>query len=393
MVFKKIRYYIFLKDVLIISLTAFGGAQAHMALFLDYLVRKRGYLSEKDMIELHALCQLLPGGSSTQMITAIGFKIGGIPLAYMSLIVWVLPAVSIMTAAGILISLLDARNAPMLFVRFVQPMAVGFVSYAAWKICLKTIETKTAWVLMISTAIFSYFISSPYTFPVIILIGGFITAFKYKKQPIEKKSPLKINWTGLILWLGILAAAALLGSITGSLPIRLFENFYRNGSLIFGGGQVLVPFLYTEFVEFKDYLTSSEFLSGFGMAQAVPGPTFSFSAYVGVLSMREYGLGGEVLGGLLASAGIFLPGTFLIFFLIRFWDQLKKYRVIKASLEGITAVSAGMVVAAAAILFQPVESTILNLSIITGTFSLLMFTRIPAPYIIIGGLLAGMIIR
>ena len=90
----------------------------------------------------------------------------------------------------------------------------------------------------------------------------------------------------------------------------------RNGSLIFGGGQVLIPLLFTELVEFKEWLTSEEFISGYALVQAVPGPTFSFAAYLGALIMSDLGTGGQILGGLLAAAGIFLPGTFLIFFVL-----------------------------------------------------------------------------
>jgi chromate transporter len=170
------------------------------------------------------------------------------------------------------------------------------------------------------------------------------------------------------------------------------KNFYRNGSLIFGGGQVLIPFLYTEFVDFKDYLSSSEFLSGFAISQAVPGPTFSFASYIGSLSMRSYGTWGELLGGFLAAVGIFVPGTLMIFFLVRFWDELKKYRVIKASLEGITAVSSGMVVAAVYLLFVPVENTLLNFALLFGTAAILLFTKIPAPYVVLAGLAAGFLL-
>src|SRR5690606_6675244 len=167
----------------------------------------------------------------------------------------------------------------------------------------------------------------------------------------------KIAWANFLLWGGVLLLAAALGGVTKALPIRLFENFYRNGSLIFGGGQVLTPLLYTEFVQYapKQYLTSEEFLSGYAIAQTLPGPVFSFSSYIGAISMRSYGLGGEILGSLVAAAGIFLPGTFLIFFVIRFWENLKKYRAVRASLEGITAASAGLVAAAAVIMFRSDE--------------------------------------
>jgi chromate transporter len=185
--------------------------------------------------------------------------------------------------------------------------------------------------------------------------------------------------------------AIFLGNFTPARHILLFENFYRNGSLIFGGGQVLIPLLYSEFVDFKGFLTSEEFLSGYAFVQSIPGPTFSFSSYIGALSMRDYGSPGQILGGISAALGVFLPGTFLIFFVIRIWSSLKKYRMIKASIEGITAASSGMVAAAAILMFQPLETNVFNVGLVIGTFGLLTFTKIPAPFIILGGLIAGFI--
>jgi chromate transporter len=381
-----------LKDIFILSLTTFGGATAHFAFFLDHLVYKRGYLTEKELIEMNALCQMLPGPSSTQILTGLATKIGGAPFAFLTLFVWVIPGVALMTGFGIIMSNIDENELSTHFLTFVQPIAVGFVAAAAYRIVRKVIHTKTSVILLIISAAISVWINSPYLFPALILAGGFITAFKYKDQPIEEKEKLKIRWTALFIWIGVLILIALIGLFTQSLPIRLLENFYRNGSLIFGGGQVLIPFLYTEFVDFKDYLSSSEFLSGFAIAQAIPGPTFSFASYIGALSMREYGVWGEILGGFLAAVGIFVPGTLMMIFLIRFWDQLKKFRIIKASLEGITAVSSGMVVAAIFLLFEPVQANVLNFSLIIGTVAILLFTKIPAPYVVLIGLLAGFLL-
>src|SRR5690606_1261722 len=195
------------------------------------------------------------------------------------------------------------------------------------------------------------------------------------QQPkLEKDTPLKIEWSNFYLWAGVLLLAAVLGAITKYQPIILFENFYRNGSLIFGGGQVLVPYLYTEFVDFKHFLSSEEFLTGYAISQGIPGPTFNISSYVGALSMKEYGTAGFFMGGFIAAAGIFLPGIFLIFFVIRFWDQLKKYRPVRAALEGINAVSCGMLIAAAYLLFEPMEANGLNILFILATYVLLQFT-------------------
>jgi chromate transporter len=389
---KVVRHYIFLRDVLLFAVSAFGGPQAHFALMFDMFVRKRRYLSEEELIELNALCQVLPGPTSTQIVTAIGFKIGGPPLAFLSLLVWVLPAVSIMAGAAMLIHQFQEEGISVSFARFIQPMAVGFVAFAAYRISFKVIHGKLSFFLMIVAATVSYYIRTPYVFPVLLLLSGAATSIKFRQHPKEEKERFKVEWSNFFLWAGVLVFAAVLGAITKSLPVRLFENFYRNGSLIFGGGQVLVPLLYTEFVEFKKYLSSEEFLTGYGIAQAIPGPTFSFSAYIGAMSMKGGGFSSQLLGALMATAGIFLPGTFLIFFVIRFWENLKKYRPVKASLEGINAASAGVVIGAAILLFEPIPSTTINISLILLTFGLLLLTRIPAPFIILAGLLLGWVI-
>ncbi len=392
---KKVRYFIYLRDVLILALSAFGGPQAHIAMLFELMVNKRGYLKEQELIELNALCQILPGPTSTQTITAIGFKIGGPNLAYLTLLVWVLPAVLIMTSAGLMIDYFQDQNISLNFTRYIQPMAVAFVAYAAYKISVKVVHTKTGIALMIVSAVVAYGVASPFTFPLILLVAGAISAIKYKGHEKEDKTGLNIKWANFVLWALVFLGAALLGALTKDIgaakPIRLFENFYRNGSLIFGGGQVLIPFLYTEFVELKGYLTQEEFLSGYAFVQALPGPVFSFCAYVGSLSMRDFGIGGQIFGSMMASFGIFLPGTFLIFFVIRFWDGLKKYRIVKASLEGISAASCGMVVTAAIRMYEPVHGNPINIAIIIGTFSLLMWTKTPPPLIIFAGILAGFI--
>ncbi|MGL1885269.1 MAG: chromate transporter, partial [Reichenbachiella sp.] len=128
MTIKKVRYYIFLKDVVVLALTAFGGPQAHFGMMLDMMVKKRAYLDEKNFIELHALCQFLPGPTSTQTLTAIGFKVGGAKLAFLTLLVWIIPAFIVMATAGVMVSTLENYDISLDFARYIQPMAVGIVS-------------------------------------------------------------------------------------------------------------------------------------------------------------------------------------------------------------------------------------------------------------------------
>jgi chromate transporter len=400
----RVRYIDFLKDVFLLSVSCFGGPQAHLAHFQKMLVEKRKYITEEELIEVNALGQVLPGPTSTQTLTAIAYRLRGPNLAYLTLIIWMLPSVAIMTIIGILMANFETKEVSIAFTRFIQPMAVGFVAYGAYSIGIKTVTRPRAFLLMVLAAVASYFIKTPFVFPVILIVAGCITAFNYKAHPREPKRKFNVVWSNLILWVGVLIFAAILGSLTKTkpefLPIRLFENFYRNGSLVFGGGQVLTPMLYTEFVQYapKHYLSSEEFLSGYALVQGLPGPVFSFSSFIGVLSMREFGTGGEIFGAIMSAAGVFLPGTFLIFFMIRVWYSLKSFRAIRASLEGILAANAGFVAAAAIILFQPLikDQTLENIllySVFTiVTIVLLAFTKIPSWAIIVAGLALGFIL-
>ena len=407
---RRARNFVFLKDVALLSCTAFGGPSAHLAMMFRLLVEKRRYLSAAELLELQALCALLPGPTSTQTVTVIGHRLGGPNLAYLTLLVWIAPATLLMTLAALTLSHLDPGRVAAL-VQFVQPVAVGFVAFSAYRIGEKVIHTKTAVALMVGAAMQAYFFQLPWVLPLLLLAGGAVTTLRYREHAIEpQKKPLQVEWANFGLWLGILLGAALLGHYTRWLPVRLFENFYRNGSLVFGGGQVLAPLLFAEFVEFKHYLTGPEFLSGLGLVQAMPGPNFSLAAYIGALAMRPAGGGtaGQVLGALVGTAGIFLPGTFLIFFVLRFWDRLRQYRVVKASLEGINAVSAGLVCAATLLLYHPLPDRLLalpwpghagpiadvplNPMLVGATFLLLLWDRVPAVVLVAAALAAGALV-
>ncbi len=379
-----------MKDALWIALTAFGGPQAHIALFLDVFVKRRAYLTEAELIELHALCQILPGPSTTQTLTAIAFKKGGTGLAFLALIVWTLPAVVLMTGFAAGLVYFQNNNLSLNFTKYIQPIALGLVSYSAYLFTRKTVETKTAFLIFTLAGVICYLWRTPYAFPIVLLLGGGASAYKFEQQEKMPKERFDLAWHYFVLYASVFALAVFLGAFTHYKPIRLFENFYRNGSLVFGGGQVLIPALFYEFVSFKKYLLKEEFLLGYALEQSMPGPVFSFSSFVGALSLREYGFWGIVGGGLIAALGIFLPGTFLIFFVIRFWEQLKKFRVVRASLEGINAAGAGLVLAGALVMLKSLSLDWLSLSIFVLTFGLKLSEKVPTPIIIGLGLLAGL---
>lgn len=378
-------------DILLLSLTAFGGPQVHLMMMIERLVHKRRYVTEEELLELQALCSILPGPSSTQTVTAIGLKIGGQPLAYLTLLVWSLPAMILMTLAAIGIHYLERNAISLDFTRFVGPMAVAFLMYGASSIARKVIHNTQGWTFLVISTILAYMYPSPYMTPVLIVCGGVAASLNFKKHEKMEKAEIRIKWRPIIFWISVLIAAAIIGKITNSLPVRLFENFYRNGSLVFGGGQVLIPILYNEFVEFKHYLTEQEFLAGMALTQVVPGPVFSIATFVGSVSLQSHGWFGQIVGGFVATAGIFLPGTFFIFFAYPFWDQLKRYRGIRASLEGIHAASCGLTIAAAISLFQPMMTNVQPVVTVILTLIVVAFGKVPSYLIILAGLLLGLV--
>lgn len=397
----KKRQLLFIRDVIVYTLTSFGGPQAHLAILLREFVEKRRYINENELMELNALSQLLPGPSSTQVLVGIAWKVGGLQLAIFTFIIWVSPSAAIMCMAAISYKMYADQSKFMEILRFVQPIAVGIVAYATYTFAFKFIKSRVSSMLAIGSLIATLILQNAYAFPILILLGGIVSS-ALETPPHESELRVKlfsnVNPNKLAYFIGILLLFAALGAIVNqtspfSLPIRLFENFYRNGILIFGGGQVLVPLLYTEFVEVKHYLTNSEFLSGYALQQALPGPTFSFTSFVGSISMGNKGgsVIAQVAGSIVAVIGINLPGLILILFIVPFWDDLKKITRIKNSLSGINAVAVGFMATALILLMRPLGLNWMAYFIMTATFLLLYFTKIKTPVIIVIGVVLGLV--
>jgi len=393
------KHLLFLRDVVFFTFTAFGGAQAHLSLLLRYFVKTNRYISEEQLLEINALAQVLPGPASTQTLVGIAYKVGGLKLALITFFIWILPSAAIMTFAAISYARLDRKQEFAEILEYIQPIALGIVAYGGFILARRVLNSQVSIFLAVAAAICTLVLRNAYVFPLAILIGGMVSsALETPKEESEIRVKLfsNINQKKLIYFIGVLLLLALLGAIINrtspfSLPIRLFENFYRNGIFIFGGGQVLVPLMFTEFVQMKQYLHASGFLSGFALQQALPGPTFSFTSYIGALSMRNfgYGLGGQILGGFVAVIGINLPGLILVLFIVPFWDDLKKIARIKYSLSGINAVSVGFIMAAFILLVIPIRLDIMAIGILIATFLLLNFTKVSPTILVIAGILLG----
>lgn len=391
---------IFLYDVIWFTLTAFGGAQAHVGMMLKNFVNKRKYISENELLELNALTQILPGPSSTQTLVGIAYKVGGLPIAITTFFIWILPSTALMSLAVLSYTLLGQKEKFDKILEFIQPIAVGIVAYAAFSFGRTILKSQTSIWLAAGSLFAILLLRNAYAFPILILIGGIVSSTvetAMEENNLRFKLFSNINPRKIAYFIGVLLLFAGLGALINetspfSLPIRLFENFYRNGIMIFGGGQVLVPFMYTEFVEMKGYLNSDQFLSGYAFQQALPGPTFSFTSFVGGMTLKNagYNIYGQVMGSVIAVLGINLPGLILILFIVPFWNDLKKITRIKNSLSGINAVSVGFMGAAFLLLLQPVGINYLSMSLVIITFLLLVFTRIKTPFLILAGVLLGL---
>lgn len=394
------RQFIFLSDVIWFTLTSFGGAQAHIGMMLKNFVNRRQYITASELLELNALTQILPGPSSTQTLVGIAYKVGGLPIAITTFLIWILPSTALMCIAVLSYTMLGQKEKFEHILTFIQPVAVGIVAFAAYSFGRSVLKTRTAIWLAGASLFATLVLRNAYAFPILILLGGIVTSAidtAMEENTLRFKLFSKINPRKIAYFIGVLLLFAGLGALINrtspfSLPIRLFENFYRNGIMIFGGGQVLVPFMYTEFVEMKGYLSSDQFLSGYAFQQALPGPTFSFTSFIGGMTLKNagYSINGQILGSFIAVLGINLPGLILILFIVPFWNDLKKITRIKNSLSGINAVSVGFIGAAFLLLLQPIGINYLSVSIIICTFLLLVFTRIRTPFLILAGVLLGL---
>jgi chromate transporter len=396
------RQLIFLYDVIWFTLTAFGGAQAHVGMMLKNFVNKRKYISETELLELNALTQILPGPSSTQTLVGIAYKVGGLPMAITAFFIWILPSTALMSLAVLSYTVLGQKEKFDAILEFIQPIAVGIVAYAAFSFAGTILKSSTSIWLAAGSLFATLLLRNAYAFPILILIGGIVSSTvetAVEENNLRFKLFSNINPRKIGYFLGVLLLFAGLGALINrtspfSLPIRLFENFYRNGIMIFGGGQVLIPFMYTEFVEMKGYLSSDQFLSGYAFQQALPGPTFSFTSFVGGMTLKNAGFNiyGQIMGSMIAVLGINLPGLILILFIVPFWNDLKKITRIKNSLSGINAVSVGFMGAAFLLLLQPVGINFFSIGLISITFLVLVFTKIKTPLLILAGVLLGLFI-
>ena len=342
-------------------------------------------------MELVALCSILPGPTSSQTIVAVGYRIGGPLLALLTMIVWALPAVVVMISLSFLGHVLEIFHLSINVLRFIGPMAVGFIVLAALRVSRKVIVNQLTGALMVMSTFVTLFIRDSWVFPLVLLLGGMVTVFASREKQLFTRISLHPPWKYLIIFL-LLAFGLLAGSLFFDRTlIHIGESFYRYGYLVFGGGQVVVPVMYSDLVEVHAYMTDREFLTGYGLVQGLGGPMFSFAAYAGGLAARGSTWPVQVIGAILGGIGIFLPGLLLIYFVFPIWEQLKQLKAIRIALQGVGAVAGGMIAAAAIILLRTSGFSPINLAVTALSILLLAARRVPAPLIVLLTIAAGFI--
>lgn len=411
-----LRHVPFLRNVFLYSLTAFGGPQAHLAMMMKMFVHKTPYVTKEELLEYNAFCNLLPGASSTQTVTLIGYKRGGVPLAVMTLLIWIAPACFLMGAFSFLLHYIDQKSLHTNIFKFIPSLAVGFLVYASVMAFGVSVRNTITWIIMLLCVIATYvFFKTPWIFPLLIVVGGVATNLSHKRIPQHETKPRKIKWWNIWLFAIIFIVAGILSEVArkndwpNRKPINLFENTYRMGSLVFGGGQVLMPMMYEQFsvrpVIAKEKkpevaknmieIDKDDMTTAMGIVRAMPGPVFSIASFTGGTSLKEMGTEMQVAGCIIGSLAIFLPSALLVLFFFPIWNNLKKYAVVYRSLEGINAAVVGIMIASTLFIMKDISlidgniSSLVNISVIIITFLLLQFTRIASPIIVAACLLLG----
>ncbi len=415
------RHIPFLKAVFLHSISAFGGPQGHFGMMLRTFVHQRKDVTEQELTEYIGFCQMLPGASSTQTLTLIGYKRGGLPLAILTLLIWILPACTLMSLLSFLLRYVTVQSTDTQIFSYIQPMAVGFIAFSAFRLFRISIHNTITRFIMVFVTLLTFFLfKTPWIFPAVLLAAGVVTNFSDKRYPDKKEPRKKVKWGNIIIFFSIFIAAASLSETARNQewrtrgPYNLFENFYRFGSLVFGGGDVLMPMMYeqyvvrpqTDLIRLKNpnalSMTKSEFLTGSGIVRAIPGPVFSIGSYVGGMVLSKKGVMNQLVGCMIGMVAIFLPSALLVLFFFPVWNNLKKYTIIYRSLEGINAAVVGIITGACLFLIKDIFtntsvavtpiSAILDTLVIISTFMVLSFTKIRAPFIVIFCLLLGLIL-
>jgi chromate transporter len=378
-----------------LGLTSFGGPVAHLGFFHDEFVVRRRWLSETAYADLVTLCQFLPGPASSQVVMGIGLGRAGVPGALVASLGFTLPSIVLMVAFGYGLLHLGGDLGGAGWIRALKLVAVAVVAQAVWGMARGLCPDRSRRTLAVVTATVLVVWPGSWTQLAAILVGGLI-GWRALRVDVPAAS------TGLSPGLGrgtalallalffVLFALALLPIDRVDLPVlELAAAMYQSGALVFGGGHVVLPLLEAETVR-TGLVDADTFLAGYGAAQALPGPLFTFAAFLGTVQTGEPA---GWVGGMVATVAIFLPAFLLTFGVLPFWAELRRYPAARSALAGVNAAVVGLLLAA---LYDPVFTAAVDgatdLALVLVAFALLVFWKLPVWLLVVGAGTAGAVL-
>ncbi|GFE97651.1 chromate efflux transporter [Gluconobacter sp. Gdi] len=377
-----------------LGVTCFGGPIAHIGYFRDEFVVRRRWLNERAYADLVGLCQFLPGPASSQ----VGFSIGLMRAGYAGgLAAWAgftLPSALILILFAYGANAVAGPNAAGLL-HGLKLVAVAIVAQAVWGMARTLCPDRARASIAVTAALIVLFAISPLAQIAAIVLGGLAGLWLCRSVQTSDGEHITVpvshraGIVALALFLALLFGLPVLARHGAPESVSLFDAFYRSGALVFGGGHVVLPLLHEAFVT-SGWVSDDTFLAGYGAAQAVPGPLFTFAAYLGaIVSQSPHGVAGAAFG----LFGIFLPGILVLIGALPFWDTFRSQPAVRATMRGVNAAVVGLLGAA---LYTPVWTSavrsVADFGIVLVGFVLLTVWRAP-PLVVVGiSALGGVVI-
>jgi chromate transporter len=375
-------------DVLLVflrlGLTSFGGPVAHLGYFRAEFVERRKWLDEAAYADIVALCQFLPGPASSQVAVTLGTLRAGIPGGLAAWLAFTAPSAVALIAFGYGVDAIgDVANVPWL--HGLKIVAVAVVAQAVWGMARNLCPDRERASVAVGAALIALFAPSSAGQIVAIAAGAVIgliglrAAAAKPSAPLAVRIPRALAVASLVVFVALLLGLPLLAAAEPGQAVALFSRFYRAGALVFGGGHVVLPLLQQAVVP-PGWVSDSAFLAGYGAAQAVPGPLFTFAAYLGtVMASPPNGWS----GGVACLLAIYLPSFLLLLGVLPFWDGLRTRPGVRAALAGVNAAVVGLLLAA---LYTPVWTSAIDgpadFAIAVVAFLLLVMWRVP-PWLVV----------
>ncbi|OSI10192.1 chromate efflux transporter [Neisseria zoodegmatis] len=382
----KTAYFRLFLIFLYLGCTSFGGPAAHLGYFRQAFVEKRAWLSESQYASLVAMCQFIPGPASSQVGLTVGLIRGGYLGALLAWLGFTLPSALLLGAFAWGLPYWQDGEALKGITHGLKIVAVAVVAQAVWgmgKAFCKNVVTVTLMAVSCITVLLLPHIAAQISVMLLAGLVGWMT-LQETSEPRQQTLPFVLSHRAAGLWLlvfiGLLAASLLFSD--GHSLWGLATALFKTGSLVFGGGHVVLPLLQAQTVPL--WLSNDTFLAGYGAAQAVPGPLFTFAAFLGTAA-------NGLQGGMVALVSIFIPSFLLVFGLLPFWNSLSKQPKSRAALAGVNAAVVGLLLAA---LYQPVwvsaVHTPMDFALALLAFCALMFWKVPVWLVVLLAGFAGM---